>query len=147
MTFFNKLKMGWSGADTVATLVESWEPGTLKNEKQYEDSLYDYILENLEGIEVIKQYGRGRMRADLVVNDDVIIELKNNLDATSKCQRLIGQLSDYKEWDGPIIVVLCGKTDPNLLKKVEKFAEDHIEATGIGVTFEEVFRVIVKKPG
>ena len=93
--------MMWDGPGVVTKLVEAWEPGTLKNEKQYENSLYDFLIENLEGIEVIKQYGKGRMRADLIVNNNVIIELKNNLDATTKYQRLIGQLSDYKDSQGP----------------------------------------------
>ena len=144
MTFTNKLKMMWDGPGAVAYLIEAWEPGFLKNEKQYENSLYDYLTENLEGIEIIKQYGKGRMRADLVVNDEVIIELKNNLDATTKYQRLIGQLSDYKEWDGPVVIVLCGKTDPGLLKKVEKYVKEHVDAVSFGVINEDVFRVIVK---
>ena len=95
------------------------EPGTLKTEAQYEKSLYDFLHDNLESIQVTKQYARGRIRADIVVNDDVIVEMKNNLDTTGKMQRLVGQLETYKKWDGSIIVLVCGTIESNLRKELK----------------------------
>ena len=49
------------------------------------------------------------------------MELKNNLDSTAKYQILVGQIAEYKEWPGEIIVVLCGGTDRNLRKKLDEY--------------------------
>ena len=49
------------------------------------------------------------------------VELKNNLNTTAKYQRLIGQISEYKEWEGQILVLLIGETDPNLRKQLKKY--------------------------
>ncbi len=70
-----------------------------------------------------KQYARGRIRADIVVHDNVIIEMKNNLDTTGKLQRLVGQLETYKKWDGYIIILLCGNTEPNIRKELVKITK------------------------
>ncbi len=66
----------------------------------------------------------------MVVGDDVIVELKTNLKTTARYQRLVGQITIYKEWDGQIIIVLVGETDPNLYKEVMKHAESHNDGLG-----------------
>ena len=113
----------WDGEQMIASLIEKWRPKGCKVEKDYERSLYDFLHNNLEDLQITKQFARARIRADLAVEDKIIIELKNNLDNTSKYHRLIGQLSDYEEWGGPVFLVLCGKTEPNLLKEVRKQIE------------------------
>lgn len=97
--------------------------------------------DKLDDIQVTKQYAKGRIRADIVVGDKVIIELKNNLDSTGKYQRLIGQLNEYKAWDGDTIIVLCGKTDKNLRKELDRFLGD-TNSDNFGP--HEPFRVIQK---
>jgi hypothetical protein len=114
----------WDASGMVQKLVKEWKPRGCTTEQHFEKSLYDHLHDNLESIQVTKQYARGRIRADIVVGEKVIIELKNNLDATGKYQRLVGQLAEYKEWDGPIIVILCGGTDRNLRKQLDKFLKD-----------------------
>jgi len=126
MGLIEKVKFAWDSTDMVASLIKKWRPKDCKTEKSYEKSLYNYLHNNLEDIQVTKQYAKGRVRADLVVGDKVIIELKNNLDSTSKYQRLIGQINDYKEWDGSIILILIGDTDKNLRKELDKYLEKEI---------------------
>jgi len=92
--------------------------------------LYSFLHKRLEDIQITKQYARGRIRADLLVGDKVIVEIKNNFNTTTKHQRLIGQITEYKEWEGEIIIVLMGKTDPNLRKELENYAEK--EEGGLG---------------
>lgn len=123
MGILEKIKFGWDSIGMIESLVKKWKPKDCKTEKSYEKSLYDFLHKNLYDIQVTKQYARGRIRADLVVGDSVIIEIKNNLDSTSKYQRLIGQLQEYKEWDGDIIILLIGETDKNLLKQLNKYIE------------------------
>lgn len=59
----------------------------------------------------------------MLVGDKVIVEIKNNFNTTTKYQRLIGQIKEYKEWEGEIIIVLTGKTDPNLRKELKNYAD------------------------
>ena len=129
----------WDGFGMVCSLIDEWEPGKLKSEKSYEKSLYEFLHNKLEDIQVTKQYAKKRIRADIVVGDQVIIELKHNLDTTAKYQRLLGQISEYSEWKGAIIVLLTGKTDPNLKKELMR----HIKKLNKG-DIEERYRIIEK---
>ena len=111
----------WDPVSMIISLIEEWKPTKCKTEKAYEKSLYSFLHKKLEDIQITRQYARGRIRADLVVGDKVIIELKNNLNSTTKYQRLIGQISEYKEWEGHIIILLTGETDPNLKKQLKMY--------------------------
>ena len=141
MSFIEKAKFMWDPTGAVVKLIKEWEPKTLKTETQYEKSLYDYLHDNLEAIQVTKQYAKGRIRADIVVNDNVIIEMKNNLDTTGKLQRLVGQLDTYKKWDGDIIILLCGKTEANIKKELKKTVKELNDE--LAVTHEPV--VLIEK--
>ena len=66
-----------------------------------------------------------------MIGDKVIVELKHNLDTTGKYQRLIGQISEYKEWDGRVIILLTGETDINLRKQLDSF----IKKEGLGENY------------
>jgi len=126
MGFLERLRFRFfDSGGMIASLIEQWHPRKCNTEKDYEKSLYRFLHNKLEDIQVTKQFARGRIRADLVVGDDVIVELKNNLKTTARYQRLIGQITVYKEWDGQIIIVLVGETDPNLYKEVMKHAESY----------------------
>lgn len=114
----------WDGTDMVVSLIKDWTPeDNCKTEKSFEKSLYNHLHDNLKEIQVTKQYSKGRIRADLVVGEKVIIEIKNNLDTTSKYQRLIGQIAEYKEWDGKIIILLIGHTEKNLRKELDRYLQ------------------------
>lgn len=114
----------WDATGMIEKIIKRWKPGKLKNEKAYEKSLYDFLHAKLDDIQVTKQSAKGRIRADIVVGDKVIVEIKNNLDSTAKYQRLVGQLTEYKSWNGEVIIVLCGKTDRNLRKELDSFLKD-----------------------
>jgi len=60
-----------------------------------------------------------------VIADKVIIELKTNLNTTSKLQRLIGQLELYENWDGGVVILLIGETDLNLRKELNRFVKKY----------------------
>ena len=97
MAFLEKLRFNlWDGKEMVERLVDEWKPRRCATEKDYEKSLYKFLHEKFEEIQITKQYARGRIRADIVVGDKIIVELKNNLNTTNKYQRLLGQLAQYK---------------------------------------------------
>lgn len=124
MSLFDKLKFhAWDSVEVVLSHLKEWQPTSCKTEKDFENSLYAYLHSKLPEIQVTKQFAQGRVRADLNVGGKVIVELKNNLDNTSKYQRLVGQLAEYKEWDGRVVVLLTGKTDRNIRKELDRFLE------------------------
>jgi hypothetical protein len=136
MSFLEKLRFTWDASGMVAGLIEKWQPKDCKTEKDYELSLYSYLHDELKDVQVTRQFARGRVKADIEVGGQVIIELKHNLKSTAEFHRLVGQLDSYKEWDGRIILVLCGDTEPNLLKDLKARMEkvgDFLGNTRCGV--------------
>jgi hypothetical protein len=122
MGFLNKLKFQlWDDVGAVVDVIGKWKPHGCKDEKSYEKSLYVYLHEAFGDTQITKQFAQGRIRADLKVGKNVIVELKHNLDSTAKLQRLLGQLSQYEDWDGRVLVLLTGETDPNLRKELKEF--------------------------
>lgn len=125
MGFFERLRFKFlDPVGMISSLIKEWKPIRCKTEKDYEKSLYSFLHKRLEDTQITKQYAKARIRADLVVGDRVIIELKNNLNTTAKYQKLIGQITEYKEWDGEIIIVLTGERDANLYKELMKYAAE-----------------------
>lgn len=121
MTFLEKLRFDfWDGDRMVASVIEKWRPESCSTEWEFERSLYIFLHERFTELQVTKQFASGRIRADIAVEDKIIIELKNNLDTTSKYHRLVGQLESYKNWNGSVFVVLCGRTDRNLFKELKR---------------------------
>lgn len=126
----------WDPISTVSGLVNRWNPGLCESEKDYEKSLLAFIEENLPGVEVVKQYGVARSRVDIVIGsfNKVAVELKKDLNSTSKVQRLIGQLRDYRDTFENIVVVLCGDNQGDLVQRVRDE----------GDSLEALFEVIEK---
>jgi hypothetical protein len=119
MGFLDKLKFNlWDDVGAVTTLIGNWQPESCKSEKDFENSLYKFLHAELGDTQITKQFAQGRIRADLAIGTKVIVELKFNLNTTTKYQRLIGQLDSYKGWEGRVIVLLVGETEPNLFKEL-----------------------------
>jgi len=111
------LRYSFNPVRTVQELIEEWKPGNLPLEKDYEKSLLEFLRSKLRHVKITRQYGTARVKCDLAVGKDVLIELKTNLTSTHKLQRLLGQVQLYtKELDKPVIVLLLGRTDDDLFK-------------------------------
>ncbi len=139
MGLLEDIKFGWDSIGHIENLIKEWRPRSCKTEKDYEESLYNYLEKQLEGKEITKQYGMGRSRVDLAVNKKVYIELKKDLKNTGQLQRLIGQLEIYSKDLSNIIIVICGDVDNNLLKQLidQKKKSYDDDATGLfGNKFE-----------
>ena len=122
MGLLDKLKFQlWDDVGAVVGVITKWSPTGCANEKAYEKSLYIYLHDSFGDTQITKQFARGRIRADLMVGNKVIIELKHNLNSTAKLQRLIGQLTQYGDWDGRVVILLTGETEPNLRKELKQF--------------------------
>lgn len=151
MGFVDKLKFHLGSVGVVLSMLEKWNPRGCKSEKDFENSLYKFLHQGMKDFQITKQYAKGRIRADLVIAEKVIVELKYNLDSTSKFQRLLGQIAVYKNWDGPIVILLTGETEPNLKKQLEDYIRkeeltlDNWGRTSVTVYDKTEARKVLKK--
>jgi hypothetical protein len=105
--------------DTVADLIESWDPKRCSTHSEYQNSLSNYLRDNLNGPRVTKEYKIERTAIDIVVGDKVAIEIKVGFNRTTEFHRLKGQLEDYAREFSRIVIVLCGELDDDLVDKLE----------------------------
>jgi len=139
MGLLDKIKFhAWDNVGSVVTLIEHWQPTGCKTEKDCEKSLIAFLRAELPGVTITPQYANGRMKADLLVGGKVFVEIKKDLKTTSACQRLVGQLSEYSEWKGRILVLLVGETDPDLKMSLDK------TISKLNVDLEPKFTLFVK---
>ncbi|HSA96759.1 MAG TPA: hypothetical protein VLJ16_11965 [Acidobacteriota bacterium] len=126
----------------VKKAIGAWFPEMCESEADYEDSLYEFLHEHFNDVQITKQYGIGRSRADLNVGDRVLIEIKKDLQNKTDYDRLIGQLADYMKWKGATIILLVGRADPNLKKELIQHAKDR---GSFRTLYDPAFDVIEKK--
>jgi len=118
-------------ASDVLKLIDDWHPRGCKTEKDLERSLHRHLEKNLPSSEIIMQYASGRVKGDIGVDGQILIEIKDSLKSTSQLQRLMGQLDLYNGlWKGKVIVVVCGDSQRDLVnavtKKVDSFRTDFL---------------------
>jgi hypothetical protein len=142
LNFIDKFKFRWDPVKFITSKLKEWKPKKYSTEKEYENSLYTFLHDEMGDLQVTKQYAKGRIRADIVIADKVIIELKHNLNTTAKYQRLIGQLNEYKDWEGQVIILLTGDPDRNLLKQLDAYIKK--EGFGEDILGEAKFIVYQK---
>lgn len=141
----DKLKFRyWDDVGAIIDIIKKWRPRGCKTEKDYENSLSSKLHENFPSFQITKQYAKGRIRADLLIDEKVIVEIKHNLYSTAEYLRLIGQLIVYRhDWSGRVLLLLTGKTDPSLVKDLERIIKK--EGLDSGLLFMERGKVTVLK--
>ena len=73
-----------------------------------------------------REFWHAKTRADVYVKFSdgakVAVEVKHNLQDRSEFHRLVGQVYEYVvEWQVEVVVLLTGKSDPELMKCVQMF--------------------------
>jgi hypothetical protein len=84
-----------ASARDVLILIDDWHPRGCKTEKDLERSLHRHLEKNLPSSEIIMQYASGRVKGDIGIDGQILIEIKDCLKSTSQLQRLMGQLDLY----------------------------------------------------
>jgi len=131
----------------VFRLVEEWQPRKCETEKDFERSLFRHLEKNLPRSEIIKQYAAGRVKGDIVVDGDILLELKDRIVTTGAAQRLIGQISIYNEkWNGKVLIIICGESQRDLLAMVEKRVES-LDPGPLDIFAEKKIYLHVRKKG
>jgi len=115
------LKYAHNPGTTVCELIEEWTPTPARLESEYEQSLHKFLKAKLPFVKVTRQYGTARVKCDIAIGNQVIIEMKAGFKSTQKLQRLIGQVDLFNsEWHKPIIIVLLGETEEDLLHDLNR---------------------------
>jgi len=92
----------------------SWRPARMSYEDEYQASLHRFLRRRMPETKPVRERPVGTRaegtagRADIVLSDTVMIEMKRGL-STSTAQRALGQIYMYlRAWkQGPIFLVLC----------------------------------------
>lgn len=126
MGFMSKMAFKFDPMGKVKGIIKEWKPRKCKTEKDYEVSLFKCLEKKLPDIDVIRQFGIGRVKADISVGREIYIEIKNNLNSISKLQRLIGQLVLYeREKINNLIILVCGQVDKNIMSQLKREVEKY----------------------
>ena len=127
--------------DNIQKAIKKWNPKNCSTEKEYENSLYDYLHEKFKDYDIKKQYGIAREKVDIVVNDKIAIELKIKFKTTAAYQRLKGQLDTYIKHFDYTIIVLGRSLDKDLFKDLEK----HVESINESIFLVDKEKVLILK--
>jgi len=106
--------------ETVCKLIYEWQPTDTSSEIKIEESLHEYLAKQLKWYDVRRQFRHDRIIADILINEKLAIEIKLNLIRIDDFRRLIGQLDCYANWGVRMIVLLVGKVDNDLMRRVEE---------------------------
>src|ERR1051326_1179333 len=118
----------WDPLGATVRLINQWvPPEPCDRESVLEDSLYAYLLDQLPGFTITRQYGLDRGRVDIVIERPVAIELKYRLNDTGDYHRLIGQLEELARSPLYAVIVLAGETDPDISRRVLEHIEDRFD--------------------
>ena len=120
----------WDPLGAASTLVTEWAPpSNCSTEQGMEDSLYGFLQVRLPGFRITRQYAHDRLKADIVIEEVVAIELKYNLTSASEYNRLIGQLEGYAQWGISLVLVLVGSSDPDISRRVGEHLHRRFDST------------------
>ena len=102
----------------VRDLITKWKPRSFElTEKEQEQSLCAWLKQNLPGVPITTQYGIAKGKADIVIQDEHVIELKLAfVDDVAEFDRCIGQMERYRlKWvdlnRGPVYLVIVGELE------------------------------------
>lgn len=112
----------------IENLLKQWRPTSFElTEKEQEQALMAWLQQQLPDVPIVAQYGIAKGKADLVIQDTFVIELKLAFtdDSLAEFDRCIGQLERYRQkWvtpdRGPIFLVVVGKSGPEFRDMLHK---------------------------
>jgi hypothetical protein len=123
--------------DFIHQLLAEWRPRSFDlTEKEQEQDLFTWLKQRLPGVAVVTQYGIAKGKADIVIQDAHVIELKLPFfDDVCEFDRCIGQMERYRlKWvdldRGSVHLVVVGESESEfrhmLHKAFEKFNSGYV---------------------
>jgi len=115
-------------SDCVLRLLLEWQPSAAGlSEKAYEQELQAWLTGKLPDVPIVAQYGIAKGKADLVIQDAYVIELKLAFtdDTLPEFDRCIGQMERYRQkWvdkeRGEVYLVIVGKSESEFRDMIHK---------------------------
>lgn len=137
-----------SAFDSVLKLAKQWQPQALPTELKYRDSLIAHLREQLRDAKIEPEYRHLGTTTDIYVkqpgffgSSEVFVELKRNFLQKAQYDRLVGQIESLEPKKNPVIVVLCGETNPALLTRLRQRYGGPSEKAVVFIPF-----AVVEKP-
>jgi hypothetical protein len=141
-----------SAFDSVLKLAKQWQPQALLTELKYRDSLIAHLREQLREAKIEPEYRHLGTTTDIYVklpgflgSSEVFVELKRNFLQKAQCDRLVGQIESLQPKKNPIIVVLCGETNPALLTRLRDRYVKPLSGELVFIPFEIIEKPVGKK--
>jgi len=129
-------------------LLAAWQPRAFNlDEKDHEADLFAALRRGLQDVPMTTQHGLAKGRADIVIEDTHVIEVKLGLIDIGEFDRCIGQMERYyqrwvKKDRGPFYLIVVGESDPDLRDMLHVWFE---EANGRFFTWSP-FHLVEKLP-
>ena len=101
-------------------ILAKWQPRAFDlDEKDHEADLFAALRLALPDVPMTTQHGLAKGRADIVIEDSHVIELKLAFTDCNEFDRCIGQMERYyqrcvKKDRGPFYLIVVGDSDPDL---------------------------------
>lgn len=143
-----------SDTDYVLRALELWKPTSFTlPEKPLEQELQAWLRKCLPDVPILAQYGIAKGKADLVIQDSHVIELKLGFDesSVSEFDRCIGQLERYRQkWvkaeRGSVYLVVVGESDPEFRALLHTWFKETNSAFLSTILSSPPFHLIEKRP-
>lgn len=135
-------------SERLHTIFSDWQPRAYNlDEKDHEADLFAALRRALPDVPMTTQHGLAKGRADIVIEDSHVIEVKLGLTDVLEFDRCIGQMERYyqrwvKKDRGPFHLIVVGESDPDLRDMLHVWFE---EANARFITWSP-FHLIEKLP-
>ena len=117
-SFFFKM---WDPVNSVKKNIEKWTPDEkLSSEAECEKILTSHLVECYPNLLIRNQFPYDRVKADIVIEKTVAIELKYKLEDGNEFNRLLGQIDHYQDWGINLIVVIIGDILSDYAHRIKK---------------------------
>jgi hypothetical protein len=114
----------------VFRLLKGWQPPALSSELKYRNSLVVFLRERLKNARIETEYRRDEALIDVYVNQttflgptDVFIKIKRDLTDDATLNRLVAEVNSFQPTKNSVVIVLCGKTNPEPLERLRQVYE------------------------
>jgi hypothetical protein len=141
-----------SEAACIKRLMQAWRPAPVAaSEKDYEQHLFEWLATQLPDVPLVAQYGIAKGKADIVIQDSHVIELKLGLTDVLEFDRCVGQLERYRQkWvckdRGPVYLVVVGESDSEFRDMLDIWIAHANANTSLPSFWGGAFHLIEKRP-
>ena len=111
----------WDPINSVTEKIQEWSPRQqYSSEAECEKALTEYLIKCFPGLSIRNQFPYDRVKADIVIEKTVAIEIKFSLKSGNEFNRLLGQIDHYGDWGIGLIVVVFGNIPKDYTHRIQK---------------------------